>query len=305
MSESADGGLWLAAPAKVNLYLHVTGRRADGYHVLDSLVAFAGVSDALVLRPAADLSLAVDGPFAAAVPAGSGNLVLQAARRLAEAGGVRAGAAIGLTKRLPVGAGLGGGSADAAAALRGLSSLWGLGPADADLAEIAARLGADVPVCLAGRAAFVGGAGERLSPAPDLPPAWLVLVNPGPALATAAVFAERSGAFSEAARFAEAPADAAALALLLAGRRNDLGAPARALVPATGQVLAALAAAAGALLARLSGSGATCFALFAEAAAATKAARTLARRHAAWWVKAAPLEADTRRQGAPRDGGCG
>ncbi len=281
-----------AAPAKVNLYLHVVGRRADGYHLLDSLAVFAGPGDRVTARPADGLTLEIDGPFAsalAATPAGE-NLVLRAARLLRRAGGVRAGAAIRLTKRLPVAAGLGGGSSDAAASLRALARLWDLRPAAGDLARIALELGADVPVCLAARAAFMGGIGEALAPAPPLPAAHLLLVNPGVAVETRAVFAAREGAFSAPARFAEPPADAAALAALLAARRNDLEAPARRIAPEAAAPGPALAAEPGCLLARMSGSGATWFGLFADAEDARAAARRIARAHPGWWIAPGPLE---------------
>lgn len=292
MSELGGDVLAVAAPAKINLYLHVTGHRDDGYHLLDSLIVFAGVQDRILLGPAPGLSLAVEGPFAGAVPTGPDNLVLTAARDLARAAGIDSGAAITLVKRLPAGAGMGGGSADAAATLRGLSRLWGLAATDANLAEIAAGLGADVPMCLAGKAAFAGGIGEILNPAPTLPAAWLVLVNPGIPLPTPNVFAAREGDFGTAARFDEAPADAAELAAILASRRNDLTAPATSQVPQIADVLAALEAAPGALLARMTGSGATCFALFADVDGATRATLDLERRHPDWWSQAATLETD-------------
>lgn len=292
MIDPGPDGVAVAAPAKINLYLHVTGRRDDGYHLLDSLIAFAGIQDNVLLRPAADLSLTVEGPFADVVPTGPDNLVLAAAGALARAAGIERGAAITLIKRLPAGAGMGGGSADAAATLRGLSGLWDVAAADADLAGIAAGLGADVPMCLAGKAAFAGGIGDDLTPAPALPAAWLVLVNPGVSLATPTVFAARAGDFSTAARFDDTLADAAELAAVLAIRRNDLTAAAMFRVPEIADVLAALDATPGALLARMTGSGATCFALFADGDGATAAARDLAGCHPDWWCQAARLETD-------------
>jgi 4-diphosphocytidyl-2-C-methyl-D-erythritol kinase len=281
----------VAAPAKLNLYLHVLGRRADGYHLLDSLVAFAGAADLVEVRPARGLSLRIEGPMAPALAGEDpeANLVLRAARLLAGALGRPADAGIVLVKRLPVAAGVGGGSADAAAALQALARLWGVAPDDPLLAALAPRLGADVPVCLAGRAAFFGGIGEELAPAPPLPPAWAVLVNPGVPVPTPAVFAARVGPFSAPARFAEAPADCAGLARLLAARGNDLMPAAVALAPVVETVLERLAASPGCLLARMSGSGATCFGLFADAAAARDAAGRLAAAHPDWWVEAARL----------------
>ncbi len=279
-----------AAPAKLNLYLHVVGRRADGYHLLDSLIAFASVHDTLAAAPAEALSLAVTGPFAQALAAESENLVLKAARLLAAETGRAPAAAITLEKRLPVASGIGGGSADAAAALAVLARLWGVPIGEPALMALALRLGADVPMCLNGRAAFAGGIGEELAAAPPLPEAGLLLVNPGVALPTAAVFGAREGAYSAPARFREAPRDAAALAGLLATRRNDLAAAARQLAPAIGTVLTTLAAAPGCLLARMSGSGATCFGLFPSAAAAAAAAPAVARP--GWWVAPAHLVTD-------------
>ena len=185
--------------------------------------------------------------------------------------------------------GLGGGSADAAATLRALVRLWGLPADDGRLKDLAFGLGADVPACLGGTCAFVGGIGERLRPGPPLPPAWLVLANPGVPLATATVFAGRAGAFSQPAPFDDMPADATGLAALLAARRNDLTQAATARAPAVGEALAALEAEAGSLLARMSGSGATCFGLFANREGARNAATAIGTERPEWWVRVAPL----------------
>jgi 4-diphosphocytidyl-2-C-methyl-D-erythritol kinase len=257
----------------------VLGRRTDGYHLLDSLVVFAATGDVLHAAPAEALTLAVTGPFAAGLAAESDNLVLRAARALAAAAGIVPGAHLTLDKRLPVASGIGGGSADAAAALRLLARLWQVAPASA---ELALSLGADVPVCLHGRPTRMGGVGEALAPAPRLPPCGLVLVNPGVAVATPAVFRARNGPFSAPLALPAGWADAAALAADLANMRNDLEAPAAMLEPAIGVVLAELRALPGVLLARMSGSGATCFALLATAAAAEAAAARVARP--GWWV---------------------
>ncbi len=280
------------APAKLNLYLHVTGRRPDGYHLLDSLIAFAGVCDVVEAAQADELSLAVEGPFAAALPAADENLALKAARALKQAAGVEAGARIRLEKRLPVASGIGGGSADAAAVLGALVKLWGVDTRAVDLDAVALSLGADVPACVKGYAAFVGGIGEEIRRAPALPPAWLVLVNPGRALKTAAVFKAWAGEFGTPARFDESPATAGVLAELLKTRDNQLTAAAVGLEPAVGEALAALAAGDGVLLARMSGSGATCFGLFAEAGQAAGAAALIGRDRPGWWVRATPLIAD-------------
>ncbi|HEX3500608.1 MAG TPA: 4-(cytidine 5'-diphospho)-2-C-methyl-D-erythritol kinase [Stellaceae bacterium] len=292
MKDARAARVSIAAPAKINLYLHVVGRRPDGYHELDSLVAFADIADTVSAAPAADLSLAIDGRFAAALAGDpADNLVLRAASLLAARFGVSAGAALRLTKELPVASGIGGGSSDAAATLRALQELWAVRARPEELAVLASRLGADVPVCLLGRAAWLGGIGEALEPAPKLPPVAIVLVNPGIALSTPAVFKARRGPFSTPGRFTAMPADAAGLAAALRARRNDLSQAAIALVPAIGDVLARLAKCDGALLARMSGSGATCFALFAEEAAARAAAARLAGAHPAWWVAPGRLAA--------------
>ncbi len=283
------GAIVVSAPAKINLYLHVTGQRRDGYHLLDSLVAFAGIQDRLVIGPDDGLRLLIEGRFSGAVPSGAGNIVLGAAVRLAEAAGVEARARIDLVKRLPVSAGLGGGSADAAAALRGLSALWGISPAEDDLLALALELGADVPVCLRAKAAYVGGIGGDLEAAPPLPEAWLALVNPGRPLATATVFGSLGGPFAGPARFSGAPADAAGLAAHLQSRDNGLTEAARALEPGIGEALSAIERCPGVLLARMTGSGATCFGLFGEQDAAVEAAANIAAAHPGWWARPAAL----------------
>ncbi len=292
------------APAKINLYLHITGRQGDGYHLLDSLAVFPDIGDRVIARPAPTLSLELAGPFAGDLGAGEDNLVLAAARALAASGGGVPGgvpegvpgAALRLEKNLPVASGIGGGSADAAATLRLLARLWAReggarerGARErADLPAIAARLGADVPVCLGARAARMSGIGTALAPPPRLPEAGIVLANPGIALPTRDVFAARGGAFSAPPALPAGWEDAAAMAADLAALGNDLEAPAIALRPQIGTVLAALRALPGVLLARMSGSGATCFAVFATAEAALAASRRLPRE---WWVKAGVLPA--------------
>jgi 4-diphosphocytidyl-2-C-methyl-D-erythritol kinase len=278
--------------AKINLTLHITGRRDDGYHELDSLIVFAAIGDSIEIRPGPQIALDIDGPFAPALrPANSDNLVVAAARALAERYGVTAGARLRLDKRLPVAAGLGGGSADAAAVLGGLVEFWGLEAPAAELFELAASLGADVPACLAGRPSFVGGIGERVVSAPALPPAWLILVNPGVPLSTAAVFAAREGGFSRPARWREPISELRALAARLQACRNDLEVPAATLVPEIREVLGTLRDTAGCMLARMSGSGATCFGLYAMEAAASAAARRIAATRPGWWVRTTQMRA--------------
>jgi 4-diphosphocytidyl-2-C-methyl-D-erythritol kinase len=272
------------ARAKINLALHVTGQRADGYHLLDSLVAFAEIGDTLRVESAEGLSLSIDGPMAASLPASDDNLVLRAARLF----GAGLGAHIRLTKRLPVASGIGGGSADAAATLLALAELWSLPlpPPEAILS-----LGADVPVCLGGRAARMRGIGDKVTPlAAPLPPAWAVLTNPGVAVSTPAIFRALTCKTN-----APLPAvlgpwpDLAALASALSEQRNDLAPPACALEPPIPAALAALSAQAGCALARMSGSGATCFGLFADPSEAESAAEALRRACPLWWTVATRL----------------
>ena len=269
------------APAKVNLALHVTGRRADGYHLLDSLVAFPRVGDTLAAVPASAWSLAIDGPFSAGLEAGPGNLVLRAAALFPPGPAL----ALRLTKRLPVASGIGGGSADAAAALRLVARHRGAALPEP---EAVLGLGADVPVCLAGLPARMSGIGELLVPL-ALPAAWLVLVNPGVPVPTGAVFARLGSRDNPPLPPVPVFADARALAGYLATQRNALAPPAREVAPVVGEVIAALGQAPGCLVARMSGSGATCFGLFAGEARAQAAATDLRRRAPGWWVAAAPL----------------
>jgi 4-diphosphocytidyl-2-C-methyl-D-erythritol kinase len=295
----APSALVLAAPAKLNLYLHVTGRRGDGYHLLDSLVAFADIHDVLTITPAPSLAFTADGPFAAAMGSDqAANLVVRAALALAASAGRAPDVALHLTKNLPVASGIGGGSADAAACLRGLARYWDIDPEASILYETAAALGADIPACVAGRACFMGGIGGDLSPAPTLPEAGLLLVNPGVALSTPSVYRARHGAFSQSGRFDAPLPDAAALATLLAGRGNDLAAPATGLAPEIATVIDTIGGTESCLLARMSGSGATCFGLFADHAIASVSARAVMRSHPGWWVASGRLIADTRTIGA-------
>lgn len=284
-----EGAVTLMAPAKLNLYLHVVGRREDGYHELESLVAFAGVGDSLSVSPSSELTLTLDGPFADQLDADEDNLVWRAARAVREVAGITGGAAMTLTKNLPVASGIGGGSADAAAAIKALARLWGVRPGAHDLSGLALSLGADVPVCLYGRAAMMKGIGERIEPAPALPPAALAIVNPGVGVPTPAVFEARRGGFTPAVAPIDDPGTAAALAAALRQRRNDLSGPAVRMTPVIGEVLGALEGSAHCLLARMSGSGATCFGLFETDEQAAAAAHELRSGHPDWWVVAAPL----------------
>jgi 4-diphosphocytidyl-2-C-methyl-D-erythritol kinase len=284
--------------AKVNLTLRVIGRRVDGYHDLESVVAFADCADRLMLEPGGELSLTTTGPLAEACGETSDNLVLKAARLLSESVPDLKAGAFTLDKVLPVAAGIGGGSADAAAALRLLARLNGIAPDDARLLEVALATGADVPVCLRSQACDMTGVGEGLLPlnVPKLPS---VLVNPRVPVATKDVFSAlglRNGELLVGASDVfESPAwpdGGASIGDWIEALEivpNDLEAPARRIQPAIGEVLLALGSADGVLLSRMSGSGATCFAIFADAAKAQAASEQLRRDHPLWWVHAGVL----------------
>lgn len=282
------------ARAKVNLFLHVLGRRPDGRHRLESLAVFPDIGDVLTAEPGPLRSLSLDGPFAIDLGSGADNLAMRAVQALGAELGETAGIALRLEKRLPIASGVGGGSADAAAALRLAMRLWGRAPDGPTLRRIALDLGADVPVCLSSAPAIMGGIGEALSAPPLMPGFWLVLANPLRGLSTAEVF----GALERrqnppAARIPAGFADVGALAAWLSVQRNDLEAPARGLLPAIGAVLGALRWAPGCRLARMSGSGATCFGVFAAEAEAVAAAASIRAAEPRWWIapaRVAPWE---------------
>jgi len=282
-----------AACAKVNLTLRVLGRRADGYHELESLVAFADIGDGLRLETGVPLSLEIEGPYAVTCGASADNLVLKAAAAFAaRVPGLRLGRFV-LTKELPVAAGIGGGSADAAAALRllvhGNRQIFSVVDfADPRLREAALGIGADVPVCLESRARIMRGVGEELSAPLALPALPALLVNPGVPLSTRDVFGRLAGKFSKASS-AEVPRDFAALIEWLDANGNDLTEPAIACIPVIADVLSALGALPGVRLARMSGSGPTCFAIFGSPAEAARAAAALRAKHQDWWIQAATL----------------
>jgi 4-diphosphocytidyl-2-C-methyl-D-erythritol kinase len=260
------------APAKINLFLHVGVRRADGFHPLQSLAVFTEMGDELALAPAGELSLAINGPFAQGLDGEGDNLVLRAARALRSEG-----AALTL--------GIGGGSSDAAAALRGLRRLSSLDVPDARLREIAATLGSDIPVCLDARSSFMEGRGEILRAVGAMPRIAMLLVNPRVAVPTKDVFAmlaDRSG--TELALPLDGFRDTADLLWFLETTRNDLEAPARKLQPVIGEVLDAIGALPGALFTRMSGSGATCFGIFADDDCCQRAAEILRDTAPGWWI---------------------
>jgi 4-diphosphocytidyl-2-C-methyl-D-erythritol kinase len=274
------------APAKINLFLHVGAPDASGYHPICSLMVFADIGDRLSAAPADRLTLRIEGPFAAGLDGEGDNLVLRAARALLADG---QGAALALDKQLPVAAGLGGGSSDAGAGLKLVRELLALPVDDAHLESIAASLGADGAACFRARAVLAEGRGERLTPAPPLPELHAVLVNAGPAVSTPAVYRglDAGGVFGELAPpVVPVLANTRDAAIWLAGQRNDLEKPAIEIEPQVGVVLDALRAAPETLLARVSGSGGTCFALTEDA----KSAKALAARMPkGWWIRACRL----------------
>jgi 4-diphosphocytidyl-2-C-methyl-D-erythritol kinase len=280
------------ARAKINLFLHAGTKRADGYHALLSWVVFAGVGDRLTADLTDDgISLTIDGAFGHGLDADDNNLVLKAAAAMRAEPGAPRGVTLRLTKSLPVASGIGGGSADAAATLHLLNELWEMDLPGERLMEIGATLGSDVPVCVYNRSAVISGRGEAVQPGPELPDIPIVLVNPGVAVPTADIFARldtRRGVAPVA--LPDGIADAGRLAAILANTGNDLERPALARASSVGEVLSALSAQDGALIARMSGSGATCFALFADVAAAQNAAIAIKRARPAWWVSASRLD---------------
>ncbi|MGZ9113832.1 MAG: 4-(cytidine 5'-diphospho)-2-C-methyl-D-erythritol kinase [Brevundimonas sp.] len=282
----------MLAPAKVNLFLHVGPVAADGYHPLASLVAFADIGDGVTVQPAERLSLTVTGPFSHGLSADGDNLILKALRALGETTG--AGdppVAVTLDKQLPIAAGLGGGSSDAGAALKGARDVLGLPLDDEALAGIAAGVGADGPMCLHARAAWAGDRGDRLTFEPRLPPLSAVLINPGVPSPTGAVYRGFDKGGAGAADCPEPPADWRPSSVIgwLAAQRNDLEAPAIVLQPAIEEALREAAGLPGVRLVRMSGSGATIFALFDTAEDAADSARRLTQACPEWWVRPTAL----------------
>ena len=275
------------AHAKINLALHITGRRADGYHELDSIVAFADVADVLTIAPADSVSLDITGPFAGGLPRDGTNTVLSAWRLLddfsRQQGAALAPAKFRLEKNLPVASGIGSGSADAAAALRGLIRLFEFSISEPDLNELAVQLGADVPVCLLQRSSRMTGIGEIIEPLEIDHPEGIVLVNPQIPASTPRVF--------ESLNLQPGQSFGAAIGNVydIESWRNDLTAPAVTLVPEIADVIGSLNFQPDIACSRMSGSGATCFGLFASLERAQIAAAAIAEKHPNWWVVATTL----------------
>lgn len=282
------------APAKVNLSLHIVRRREDGWHELDSLTAFSTSGDILSLRPGEDLSLAVTGPYAEAAGSVDDNLVLNAARQLSALVPSLKLGAFRLHKTLPAAAGIGGGSSDAAATLRLLARLNGIGDDDPRLQEAARKTGSDVPVCLQARARMFSGLGDVLGPLLKLPPLYAVLINPGVPVVTRDVFKRLGLANGEDNGMSKHPAFTTEMAAtdlfsVLHKTRNDLEDAASVIAPVITDVLAVIGAARGCQLARMSGSGATCFGLFEKRLGASRAAHSIRKSRPQWWIKACVL----------------
>ena len=298
--KTASTGVQRIAAAKINLYLHVTGRLTSGeqvgYHTLESLVAFAAIGDVISVQPAETVSLKIDGPMSPGLHEGQeDNLVIRAATALAEYANISAGAAITLKKHLPVASGIGGGSSDAAATLIALNALWELSVPSPELERLGLSLGADVPVCLRGRATMMTGVGERLAPIAALPDTHIVLVNPGVTLSTPAVFSALTLGSHEISALPSTFADVDELVEELKLRGNDLEYPALSLQPIIRDVTDVLMAGPDCMLARMSGSGATCFGMFADETAAVTCADQIMIDHPDWWVVATRLIDDTER----------
>ena len=285
----------IAAPAKINLALHVTGQRDDGYHSIETLAAFAGIGDRITVEAAQEDRFTIDGPFAAGLDAGDGNLVIRARDALRAKLGEAPAVHIHLEKNLPLASGIGGGSADAAAALKALVAHWDAAIAPERLREIAETLGADVPMCLNGRPLVARGVGEAIEPLADFPRVACVLVNPGRPVPTPAVFAALTTRDNAPlASFGDGFDDAETLFAWLDGQRNDLQTPALTLEPTIGEALELLGGT-DARIVRMSGSGATCFGLYDDGDAARRAAETLTSARPGWYVQSTHLESSDAR----------
>ena len=283
----------LEAPAKINLSLLITGRRDDGYHLLDSIVVFAKTHDRITISPNEGLALHISGPFQKVLSGVENNSILKAARSIVRKTGVKPDALITLEKNLPIAAGIGGGSSNAAAAIHGLNHFWKTDLNSGEMKSIGLSIGTDVPVCLCGLSARVSGIGEKVQILSKIPSFGLLLVNPGFAVSTSQVFKLWSGPFSK-----EVPSqninfnNPQDLVSYLLGLRNDLEAPAKEVCPQIGHVLKVIGATEECLLSRLSGSGATCFGIFNNSAAAEAAAVKISSQHPTWWVNSTVIRQD-------------
>ena len=289
MSQPSSQHIACFAPAKINLYLHVTGKRDDGHHLIESLVAFADCGDKISVTPSDKLKLTITGPFSEDLTSSPDNLVLKAAILLANFAGIKAKADIILTKELPVASGIGGGSADAAATLHALTKLWDISISPNDLHLLGKNLGSDVPVCLKAVTSIITGVGENITPMTKFPKLWAILVNPKTSVSTAEVFANYHNEFSIPQPYTADPQSAQEVANFLSGYKNDLTSAALKVAPIIKDVLRAVETTENQLLTRISGSGATCFALFKTKSAAITATELLRAQYPMWWVKTVSL----------------
>ena len=283
-TETSPGAVAIHAPAKINLYLHIVGRRADGYHELDSLVGFTDHGDLIQVRHHERLYFQIKGPFGCSLQANDDNLIVRAARALVKETSYAGGAHITLKKNVPVASGIGGGSADAAATLKALNLLWQTGLVDEELAALGLKLGADIPVCISGKPARMSGIGESISQVENFPSLGVLLINPGIPISTFKVFQMHRGNFSQRVEL-QPIEDTEVLYEFLAHQRNDLQDLAIQIVPEIKEVLDILSAETGCRLVRLSGSGATCFGLFDNETLAKDAGRSISGNYPNWWVQ--------------------
>jgi len=281
----------LQAPAKITLYMHVIDQRSDGFHTIDGLIAFAGIADTLTFKPLKDFRLRVGGPFASQLGTTDCNLVTRAVRLFANKAGVKPRGEIFLKKNLPVAAGLGGGSSDAATALRGVGQLWDISPETVLSVEDLVSLGADLPICFYGKSATVGGIGEIIESNSSLPSSWLLLANPGVTIATKDVFERLTPPYNrnQHAYKIDERSNIIDLANALRQTSNDLTAAACFIAPAIRVVLQSLDEMEDCLLARMCGSGATCFGLFQSENAARASEQMLKSKYPTWWVRRTSL----------------
>lgn len=278
----------ISAPAKVNLYLNITGKRDDGYHLLDSLMVFVDVHDDIIIEPAdGKITLDISGEYAKYLTDDvENNLVIKVAEALkAHTGDINLGAKMGLVKNIPIGAGLGGGSSDAACVLKALNRFWSAGLSKEELADIGIRFGSDIVFCLEESAAFVSGAGEIVESVGVIPRLNILLVNPNIPLGAGDVYRKYSGKFSGSANREEFSYDSDSFVDFLAGQKNDLQEPAIVIVPEIENILSVINGQNGCLLARMSGSGTTCFGLFKDDLQAHKAVENIKAGHPNWWVR--------------------
>lgn len=274
----------MLAPAKINLFLHITGKRPDGYHCLESLISFADIGDEVTLEAADDFILRIDGPFAGQLPETSDNLISDAFKRLSAETGHPLNVAVTLTKNLPIGAGIGGGSADAAAAIRLLLKHWNIFVNEEVLNPFLLSIGADVPVCFANQTSFVSGIGEVVEPMGLIEPIPALIVNPGSFLSTPEVFKQGVAQYSHPIKYI-VPTSKDELMAFLKAQHNDLEVPAIACLPVINEVLRKIQEQQGCEFARMSGSGATCFGLFETKEQADLAGKEIRKQHPEWWVQ--------------------